>query len=1254
MDHPNPTPNQHTPSHQSQSPSQNQIPQPNDAANGQSNSTLMDLKIAQINLLHCKKATYTHCRSLRVEQTNISLIEEPWVRGNKIHGFGQLHDRLLYCKTGTRPRAAIYVEPDVNAMMLNQYTTDDVAAMRVCRSNANGGDFVVVSAYLPYDSDVPPPGPALSKIVEFCEKERIPLLIGSDSNSHHVIWGSSNINLRGEQLVQYLMSTDLMVVNSGRQPTFVNAARKECLDVTLASCELSKLIHSWRVTEEETFSDHRLIKFSLRDSFQAKEPYRNPKKTNWNLYRAHLRSMLSSIDHLDRYLTAEDLERANNEITSAIVEAYKLSCPLIKPKPLNRRSAWSDELERRKKELRKAWNKAGKRGKDQERYKTIHRALLRDYNRAQAELREKCEKKFFEEADSVPAYARVHKILAKDPVVQVGSLRRSDGSHTVNSVETVEELLRVHFPGCKKPVERPQGQPEGTPNRKDWKFAERIVKRGKIKFAIHKFYSFKSAGLDEIFPALLKEGVEILIDRLGSIFRSSIALSHVPSLWEKVRVVFIPKPGRTTHSEAKDFRPISLTSFLLKTIERLMDFYIRGEVLKAFPLHANQHAYQMGKSTDTALHQMTHKLESTIKNGEVALGCFMDIEGAFDNTEFEVITNAARERQMENVAVKWIVKMLSGRTVEAAVCGTKSRVIVTRGCPQGGILSPILWCIVIDSLLVKLNDLGFFTQGYSDDVSTMIRGFSVSTVGDLMRTALKIVETWCQERNLKVNPGKTKIVLFRRTKAVESELGDLRLFGTILNVRASVKYLGVIFDNRMTWIAHLEDKLNKAIGIFWMCRSAFSRTWGLSPKAIWWIYTAVVRPILCHGCIAWWPRIEIGTAKKRLDKLQRLACLCITGVKNTTATMSLEALLFLPPLDLYIKSLAFKSASNIKCNGWWTANSDLGHAVICRLINDEKLQMPSDQCRPELWLEDKFECSIPEESKWLSAQRVYPPVNDLICYTDGSKRDGLTGAGFFCESPLLEVTLSTGSYATVYQTELFAISKLCESDVLKNALGKDIYICTDSQSAIEAISSPVVDSFTVRKCKTNLNEIGSANKVTILWVPSHTGIPGNERADILAGAGTNSNFIGPEPLFGISKTTRKSIINDWLAKQHEIVWKNYDGARHTKIFCKTPSKDFSQKLLNLNRPNIKRTIEAITNHCGLNKYLYDIGIKENPKCLCGHGDETGAHIIFDCIRYRRIRTTFLGKPEFATSDFDLHKLDLDKFNTFLKRTNRME
>jgi hypothetical protein len=68
--------------------------------------------------------------------------------------------------------------------------------------------------------------------------------------------------------------------------------------------------------------------------------------------------------------------------------------------------------------------------------------------------------------------------------------------------------------------------------------------------------------------------------------------------------VFIPKPGRNSYSEPRDYRPISLTLFLLKTMERLVDRYLRDEVLALVPLHPNQHAYQAGKSVETALHQL--------------------------------------------------------------------------------------------------------------------------------------------------------------------------------------------------------------------------------------------------------------------------------------------------------------------------------------------------------------------------------------------------------------------------------------------------------------------------------------------------------------------------------------------------------------------------------------------------------------------------------------------------------------------------
>jgi hypothetical protein len=102
--------------------------------------------------------------------------------------------------------------------------------------------------------------------------------------------------------------------------------------------------------------------------------------------------------------------------------------------------------------------------------------------------------------------------------------------------------------------------------------------------------------VDGIFRALLLEGREILVPYLVRIFRACLATGYVQIAWRQVNVVFIPKPGKATYGRPKDYRPISLTSFLLKTMERLVDRFIRDEMAVISPLHPNQHAYQAGIS----------------------------------------------------------------------------------------------------------------------------------------------------------------------------------------------------------------------------------------------------------------------------------------------------------------------------------------------------------------------------------------------------------------------------------------------------------------------------------------------------------------------------------------------------------------------------------------------------------------------------------------------------------------------------------
>jgi hypothetical protein len=97
--------------------------------------------------------------------------------------------------------------------------------------------------------------------------------------------------------------------------------------------------------------------------------------------------------------------------------------------------------------------------------------------------------------------------------------------------------------------------------------AAKVVTYRRMEWVIDSIVLFKSPGEDGIFPAVLQQGREILIPYLIKTFRAWLATGYVPTSWRQVKVVFIPKPGRNSYCGPKDFRPISLTSFLLKTLK---------------------------------------------------------------------------------------------------------------------------------------------------------------------------------------------------------------------------------------------------------------------------------------------------------------------------------------------------------------------------------------------------------------------------------------------------------------------------------------------------------------------------------------------------------------------------------------------------------------------------------------------------------------------------------------------------------------
>ncbi|XP_033222466.1 uncharacterized protein LOC117176335 [Belonocnema kinseyi] len=412
-------------------------------------------------------------------------------------------------------------------------------------------EVVIASTYFPGDADGSPPPREVEILIQHCQENSIPLLLGCDANSHHTVWGSINVNGRERDLIEYLAGTDMEIL-------------------IRAKPVVSKI--------------------------------RNPRNTLWDSYKEELRGKL--VEFPKNYGSIDELEHAVDFLRRALTTSYENNCPTSTVKSRKGAEWWNTHPEKLRKKTRALCNR-------ENRTKLASNWDIYEDRR-----------RFCEEFKDIPETARLYKILAKTAEARLRLIRLENGGFGEDEEATLSCLLEVRSLDFRRIQTDLEGEEWGQELRRaDWSFASKIVDSKKVELAVGSFCPCKSPGADGIYP----------------LFSSSIALKHVSSAWKDGRVAFIPNPGSEGYTAAKNFRPISLASFIRKTLKRLVERYIRKEVLLASLQHRGQHAFQTSCSVETTLHAVVAKLEQKLGQKWYVVETFLDIEGAFINTPPEVV-----------------------------------------------------------------------------------------------------------------------------------------------------------------------------------------------------------------------------------------------------------------------------------------------------------------------------------------------------------------------------------------------------------------------------------------------------------------------------------------------------------------------------------------------------------------------------------------------------------------------------------------
>lgn len=172
-------------------------------------------------------------------------------------------------------------------------------------------------------------------------------------------------------------------------------------------------------------------------------------------------------------------------------------------------------------------------------------------------------------------------------------------------------------------------------------------------------------------------------------------------------------------------------------------------------MNKNQYGFKKGSSTEAAVLNLTNKIQEALKNDEHAIGIFLDIQGAFDNLPHCAISKALNTTAAKGMVADWIMHMIKNRQIILKTSGKSITRKITKGCPQGGVLSPFLWNLVLDNLLQHCHK-DDNVQAFADDINFLSIGKTKYGIINKAKNTMKMILDWCKKMNYKSVQSKQK------------------------------------------------------------------------------------------------------------------------------------------------------------------------------------------------------------------------------------------------------------------------------------------------------------------------------------------------------------------------------------------------------------------------------------------------------------------------------------------------------------------
>ena len=447
---------------------------------------------------------------------------------------------------------------------------------------------------------------------------------------------------------------------------------------------------------------------------------------------------------------------------------------------------------------------------------------LKDFRRARTRAR-----RILKEAQRTSWRTDLPSITAKTPLTEFFNKVRKisgkfspppppvlmDAGETVGDPNIVADLFATHFAG----VSRKDPAAVGARYRQDMEAAGvDFNSQGGESYNVHFSLSeLKSAvsqchdsspGLDDVPYAFLRHMCDTALLFLLALYNLIWCTGDFPSSWKVAVVLPIPKPGKD-HLQATNYRPISLTSCICKVLEKMVNIRLMWFLESGNFFTPVQYGFRKVRSTLDALLSLESSICRAFAGNSHQVTVFFDLEKAYDTTWCHGILLTLYNFGLRGRLPIFIQQFLSRRLLRVRVGDVLSTpCALENGVPQGSVLSVTLFAVAINDVISVIPE-GVHSSLYVDDLSISFSAARMSLIERKLQLSINRISRWANERGFRFSPSKTVAMHFCRLRSVHPD-PDLYLANRRISCLESTRYLGLVFDSRLTWTLGWSEKQN--------------------------------------------------------------------------------------------------------------------------------------------------------------------------------------------------------------------------------------------------------------------------------------------------------------------------------------------------------------------------------------------------------------------------------------------------------------